>query len=170
MSRFDIFDVILFSTCQKTSTWSELMHKWPIIDNLFRLIWNRSVWPYKWRRRFGHSYSRRKLPVLWNQQRVLYSCGNLMYTNGDRSLVLVIKYYMVITINKLGMTFFTSDSWKNTKATVPAKTVIYICSEMAATDTFVVHYTDAYWNAFNNYFDWKRFRQAGDINIMIIIN
>ena len=53
-----------------------------------------------------------------------------------------------------------------TEATVPAKYVTYICSEMAATDTFVVHYTDA----FSKKFYCKLFRHAGDINIMIIVN
>jgi len=39
-------DVILFSTWQKTLTWCKSVHKWPILDNLIRLIWNRYVWPY----------------------------------------------------------------------------------------------------------------------------
>jgi len=61
------FDVILFSTWLKNSTWSESMHKWPIIDHLIWLTWNRSVWPYKWGWHFGHSYSRRILPVLHHE-------------------------------------------------------------------------------------------------------
>jgi len=42
----EFFDVILFSTWQKTSTWCKSVRKWPILDNLIRLIWKRSVWPY----------------------------------------------------------------------------------------------------------------------------
>jgi len=62
-----VFLTLFFSTWQKTSTWSESMHKWPIIDHLIWLIWNRSVWPYKWGRHFGHSYSRQKLPVFHHE-------------------------------------------------------------------------------------------------------
>jgi len=60
-------NVILFSAWQKTSTWSESMHKWPRIDHLIWLTWNSSVWYYKWGRHLGHSYSRRKLPVLHHE-------------------------------------------------------------------------------------------------------
>ena len=68
MSRFVIFwRFFLFSTWQKTSIWSESMHKWPILVHLIWLTWNRSVWSYKWGRHFGHSYTRRKLPVLHHE-------------------------------------------------------------------------------------------------------
>ena len=39
---------------------------------------------------------------------------------------------------QVGKDFLHQRLVKNTKATVPATSVIYICSEMAATDTFVV--------------------------------
>jgi len=73
---------------------------------------------------------------------------------------------MVITNEQVGNDFLHQRLVNNIKATVPAKYVTYICSEMAATDTFVVHYTDA----FSKYFYCKLFRHAGDINIMIIVN
>ena len=67
MSLFNIFDVILFSTDRKPPHEVSQCTKWPIIDHLIWLTWNRSVWPSKRGRHFGHSYCRRKIPILHHE-------------------------------------------------------------------------------------------------------
>jgi len=136
------FDVILFSTWQKTMKWSESVHKWPIKDNRIRLIWNRSVWLYKWGRHYGHWHSRQKIQVLHHEINNVCCTCTVAEISCRHVGIGVQSWWSSIT----WLLLWPRREWlsspatreKNIKAKVPDKTVIYFCSEMAATETFVM--------------------------------